>query len=683
MRVIVIAIVISLVCSMGCKRPISQTTPNPGQPKGLTRCGAVEDLNALIRKDPSVKLRGDSIEVNIRDYLKQFNLMQGEEASVRGGRIIIPVVVHVLYNNSTTDPTNIPRARIDEQIQRLNDDFRRLNTDAGSVPAAFAGVAADSRIEFQLCRRDPSCNATDGITRTRVTATRFSPRDAKFSATGGVDAWNTSKYLNIWVVPQLCNDAYTVCTNLGSSSFPSYPSNEYGYVVAFNFMGNTSDPQYNLGRTAVHEFGHFYNLNHIWGDDCGRGNGICSAPGECSGTDNIGDTPNQGEMNYGTPTFPLTDCCSGTSPGVMFMNYMDYVDDRAMFMFTQGQVDRMVATLYTTMSGLLSSDALVPPPASSTADLFIGDTPEDIGNEPNNESDVFYTSQDIWVRNRNDGMMNMEHQNPVFRTTDPSNFVYVRIRNRGCATAASTNVTLYWAKASTGLSWPDPWNGGVMVGSALMGNPIGTRATGSIAGGSSTVLEFTWAPPNPADYASFGADRAHFCLLARIESPSGTETIDLWNNVKNYNNIAWKNIEVATTGDGREASMLMANYNNDESRFSLGFYVPRNEESVFNNYDSVFLQLHPKAFENWRSNGSKGNNIVVDQRGRIRLLNAAATINGIDLAYREVASMTVYFAGDRRRRGPHVYFLDVMQFRGDDTRNIVGAQRIWVKTFNR
>jgi hypothetical protein len=172
-------------------------------------------------------------------------------------------------------------------------------------------------------------------------------------------------------------------------------------------------------------------------------------------------------------------------------------------------------------------------------------------------------------------------------------------------------------------------------------------------------------------------------LLARIESPSGTETIDLWNNVKNNNNIAWKNIEVATTGDGREASMLMANYNKDESRFSLGFYVPRNEESAFNNYDSVFLQLSPKAFDNWRSNGAKGNNIVVDQRGRIRLLNAAATINGIDLAYREVAPMTVYFAGDRRRRGPHVYFLDVMQFRGDDTRNVVGAQRIWVKTFNR
>jgi hypothetical protein len=29
----------------------------------------------------------------------------------------------------------------------------------------------------------------------------------------------------------------------------------------------------------------------------------------------------------------------------MFMNYMDYVDDAAMFMFTEGQAARMNATL--------------------------------------------------------------------------------------------------------------------------------------------------------------------------------------------------------------------------------------------------------------------------------------------------------------------------------------------------
>jgi hypothetical protein len=669
---VMVAALLCIVWFTGCK---------PRQK--LSRCGAVEDLNAQIKKNPAIQLRGDSIERITVEYLRKFNHGEENEASLRGGRIIIPVVVHVLYNNSSSDPTNIPDIKINEQLDRLNADFRRANTDAGSVPADFSGVAADSRIEFQLCKRDPSCNPTTGITRTQVTGTSFSPHNAKFTSTGGVDAWNTAKYLNIWVVPSLCLDDGTMCgTLLGSASFPSFPSNEYGFVAARQFVGNTTDPNYNLGRTAVHEFGHFYNLKHIWGD------------AHC-GDDMISDTPPAEDKHFSctagctggcfTHPYHVNLCGTGLSPnGEMTMDYMDYTDDGCMYMFTQGQVDRMVATLYTTMSGLLSSDALIPPPTSSSADLFIGDTPEDIGNEPNNESDVFYTSQDIWVRNTNDGLMNMEHQNPIYRPSGPSNFVYVRIRNRGCQTATSANVKLYWAKASTGLGWPDPWNGGVLVGSALMGNIVDTKPSGTVTGGNSTVLEYAWTPPNPADYSAFGADQAHFCLLARIEPPSVTETSDLGDNVRNNNNIAWKNVEVATTGGGsRQASTLLENYDKKAERFSIGFRLAKGEESPFRNYDSVFIQLSPREFQNWKANGSKGENIVADQNRRIRLLNASATISGITLKYREVEPVNLEFSGTRRK-GPHVYFLDVLQFNDESTpKKMVGAQRIWVKSFIR
>ena len=37
--------------------------------------------------------------------------------------------------------------------------------------------------------------------------------------------------------------------------------------------------------------------------------------------------------------------CENGPNGDMFVNYMDYVDDDSMFMFTQGQVARMRATL--------------------------------------------------------------------------------------------------------------------------------------------------------------------------------------------------------------------------------------------------------------------------------------------------------------------------------------------------
>jgi hypothetical protein len=65
---------------------------------------------------------------------------------------------------------------------------------------------------------------------------------------------------------------------------------------------------------------------------------------DCSGSDLVADTPNAEGPNYGKPAFPHISCSNGPN-GDMFMNYMDYVDDDSMFMFTPQQVARMQATL--------------------------------------------------------------------------------------------------------------------------------------------------------------------------------------------------------------------------------------------------------------------------------------------------------------------------------------------------
>jgi hypothetical protein len=88
-----------------------------------------------------------------------------------------------------------------------------------------------------------------------------------------------------------------------------------------------------LGRTTTHEVGHWLNLRHIWADT-----------EDCSGSDFVADTPNAAGPNYGKPTFPHISCHNGPN-GDMFMNYMDYVDDDAMFMFTTQQVARMQTAL--------------------------------------------------------------------------------------------------------------------------------------------------------------------------------------------------------------------------------------------------------------------------------------------------------------------------------------------------
>lgn len=639
----------------------------------------------MMENNPTFATRNGQVENMILEYYN--TLGKGEEA-LRGGRTIIPVVVHILHNGES-DPTNVSDAQVQGQIAVMNEDFRRLNADFSSVPADFSAIAGDSRIEFQLARRDPDCNPTNGITRQAAGKTFYTStlNDAKSTAAGGVDPWDTDKYLNIWVVPDLRKASGAGI--LGYSSFPADPANVQGFVVEFNFFGNsgtgTSDPSFDRGRTAVHEFGHFFNLRHIWGDD-NNNNSTCEPATECSGTDNVDDTPNQGIPTFGTPGFPLTDCCTSTSPGIMFMSFMDYVDDRAMLMFSQGQADRMIASLYTTKASLIGSDGLLPPPESATADNYIQDTPEDIGNEPNNESDRFYISEDIWVRTHRDGITNQEHQNPTYSAGTPM-YVYVRVRNRGCASSVSENVRLYWAKASTGLSWPAPWDGSVSVSGAVMGGSIGMQPTGVIPGGDYTVLEYTWnSVPNPADYASFGADQTHFCLLARLEDSDGmtsAETGNLAQNVKNNNNIAWKNIDIAGSAGGeRSASTLIANYGKAEMKITLRFEDVVREQSIFE-FGDVYVKFDPKFLKMWRANGAKGTDVALEG-DLVYIKKAGATMSGIMLNPKQVFAATVVFKERKRRPGPYVYFLDLVQYNGaPDPANEVGGQRFWVKVWNR
>jgi hypothetical protein len=251
----------------------------------------------------------------------------------RTGCTRIPVVVHVVYKTSAQ---NISDAQIQSQIAVLNDDFRHKNADVSTVPGPFVPFAADARIEFKLATTDPAGNPTNGITRTSTATNAFSDDDAvKSSATGGANPWPSDKYLNIWAC-QLAGGL------LGYAQFPGGPAATDGVVIrntAFGTSGTAAAP-FNLGRTATHEIGHWVNLRHIWGDD-GTG---------CSGSDFVADTPNQGGPNYGAPSFPTVSCGNGPN-GDMFMNFMDYVDDAAMVMFTSDQVTRMQATL----DGLRSS----------------------------------------------------------------------------------------------------------------------------------------------------------------------------------------------------------------------------------------------------------------------------------------------------------------------------------------
>lgn len=286
-------------------------------------CGTMIHHEILMETSPTYRQTRLSIELASSEY-------ESDLARARADFpvITIPVVVHVVFSNSME---NISDEQIASQISILNQDYRATNPDIVNVPEPFKSAIADAKIEFKLAERDPEENNTDGITRTFTNELSFNPNNdsIKFNSTGGRDAWPTDKYLNIWV----CNLSGGI---LGYAQFPGGPPETDGIVITYTAFGNigTASPPFNKGRTTSHEVGHWLNLRHIWGDDFGA----------CSGSDRVNDTPNQADANYGTPVFPHISCNNGPD-GDMFMNYMDYVDDIAMFMFSQDQVARMRATL--------------------------------------------------------------------------------------------------------------------------------------------------------------------------------------------------------------------------------------------------------------------------------------------------------------------------------------------------
>ena len=314
---------------------------------GLTNaqrvCGTMDHYQMLMNQDPSYAQRIEQIEEHTRQIINN----GGERVVVN-----IPVVFHVVYKTSAQ---NISDALLQAQLDQLNQDFRKLNSDASLVPALFSGLAADMEINFCLAQQTPTGAATTGIVRKLTTVTSFSDNDAvKYSSSGGDNAWDATKYLNLWV----CNMSGGI---LGYAQFPGGPAATDGVVLQYNTVGSRTTPgsaaPYNLGRTATHEVGHWLNLRHIWGD------------ASC-GSDLVNDTPTHSTSNFGCPSYPKTNTCSGGGTE-MTMNYMDYTDDACMYMFSAGQKARSQALFNSGGSrvGLLTSNGCSAPSGGTTCNV--------------------------------------------------------------------------------------------------------------------------------------------------------------------------------------------------------------------------------------------------------------------------------------------------------------------------
>ena len=288
------------------------------------KCGATEKMRSYLDANPAAEKNRSKLEEQTKNFINNTKNI-----------VTIPVVVHIVYNSAIE---NISDSQIESQIEVLNKDFRRTNQDAWNTPNIFQSVAADLQINFCLAKQTPNGEPTNGILRKQSILPLFTlySSNIHFDSLGGSSAWDSERYLNIWV----CNIENGV---LGWAQFPAAGDKETdGVVIDFEHFGTigTAKHPYNLGRTTTHEIGHWLNLYHIWGDN------------NC-GDDFVNDTPTQEQANYGCKIHPSTSCSNN---GDMFMNFMDYTNDACMNSFTQGQRNRSWACLSNFRNKLLTSN---------------------------------------------------------------------------------------------------------------------------------------------------------------------------------------------------------------------------------------------------------------------------------------------------------------------------------------
>ncbi|MEO5777930.1 MAG: zinc-dependent metalloprotease [Flavobacterium sp.] len=274
--------------------------------------------------------------------------------------IRIPVAVHYPSAGAATATIkSCLRSLAQKQVDILNADYNGTNTDISNWAAVsenYPGTNTGSLdVQFVLATQNHPSGTTLVNGDVAVTfGTEF--------LTGADEDTTWSGYCNL-VVRNIGGGT------LGYSPLGGSPSAGMTVVIDNNAFGAimTGSPvsctgyvpaaPYNKGRTLTHELGHFFNLDHTFAD-CDGGN--CATSG-----DRVCDTPSCDEPRYdcNAADSPPDPSVSG-NPAVttcgylqLTMNYMDYVEDSCMYMFTAGQAARMHAW-YNVIASQLTTTAL-------------------------------------------------------------------------------------------------------------------------------------------------------------------------------------------------------------------------------------------------------------------------------------------------------------------------------------
>lgn len=370
----------------------------------VIRCATNQRVKMLFRKFPEKKLLAEKLALQIPPK----NSLRAPKRLTN--IVYIPVVFHVVLDNPYVITDDVVRS----QIEEMNTDFAGLNSDSTNIPAAFQPLRGHSLIRFVLANRTPAGQLTNGIERIS-SSTTGNPNNVtdsiKRRTLGGADAWDPNSYLNIWVGNISGGQGV-----LGYTQIPgSGPLSDDGIFCNILSFGSSvcNASSYNKARTVVHELGHYFGLNHIWGDDETESN-TCSGDdfraltddgstytlpatlynphGKGNTSEDIGDTPNQSVASNDCGSGIVTDDCTTAAPGIMYENYMDYTMDNCYSLFTKKQVARMEYVLENYRSSLITSQGGTPPSNAPAIDASPISSINPGGTETTGCTSVFHPS---------------------------------------------------------------------------------------------------------------------------------------------------------------------------------------------------------------------------------------------------------------------------------------------------
>lgn len=471
-------------------------------------------------------------EQYLQALINQGNL-QPQAAKGQAPLYTIPVIVHVIHGGEALGVfPNIDQGQINSQIRVLNHDFGGIGFNAGNYPAtAFTSWAADEglpaanldglgrvkiancNIQFCLATKDTAGNllAEPGIERIDYNSRSGWVNPASFSSTSQLKTfidgtvkpqtiWNVSKYFNIWIT-----DNNVASTNLlGYATFPvlsglpgipvgaGTPVTDGIWVYSATFGSKDLYPtgtyhgSYTRGRTTTHEVGHWLGIRHIGGD------GNSNSQGDCDATDFCSDTPpqkggfNSGAFgqNFGSPIYPLfatgNNACALAPNGSMFMNFMDYTDDHAKYMFSPDQAARMLTAMtngpYRKFLGthnLCSVEEIASVAGFKTANAVCQGAAVTLSNTSYGTPVPSYT----WSVNGSANFLPDASSASAIVFADPGTYVVTLATNNGTASVFSKTIVVS-GSPTLALS--------VQSGPACLGVPLAITASGGNT--------YTWQP---------------------------------------------------------------------------------------------------------------------------------------------------------------------------------------------